>query len=197
MYQVVQPARVIRVFCQDALGDARGFHVAAVGLVRGKGNDRLVQCKHVEQRGFDIIGVALGKRLRRFLERQHARLVVLTVRILVVELERGDVVPLALGLRANGFGFLDEFPAALHRRGGRRTDQRIGSCADRNAPVSHGAGRIHLRYFRECIAGLWKPEVVQHGHCPVECLLRLRCTGDRETDVAQLVAIVRACRSDE
>ena len=146
--QIVQHARMLWLCLGDLFQNGAGLELFGVGLVAGQ--RRLVQRQRVEDGRLHVVRVLLHELLHRPLIGQPARSLIDLVVVLVVELDCGQPVALALGFGADRLALLHCLKAILQNRSGKRQDQRIGAMADRDAPVGDGALRIGRSGFGEC-----------------------------------------------
>src|SRR5262249_3157712 len=121
--------------------------------------------------GLDIVRILLDERFHRLLVVLRARVLVDGLVILVEGFQRGEPVTLALGLGAYGLTLLHRLESPLERLAGEPWGEGGGSLADRNPPVSDGAGGIRLGNRREGLDRFREEEGVQHGERALELFL--------------------------
>jgi hypothetical protein len=111
------------------------------------------------------------------------------VPVLVVRLDRRDVVALPLRLGARRAALFSRREPVPERRGVGGTDERVRTSAHRDAPVRHRAARIRLGDFAERVEVLRIHEVVQQSDRVVELLLGRGAAADREVDRAEMLGV--------
>ena len=116
--------------------------------------------------------------------------------VLVVELDRREPIALALGLGADRLALLHRLQAVLQDGGGQRQDQRVGTVADRDAPIGDGALRIGRGGFGECLDAVRIKERMHQRDAAIEFLLRLRSAGGLEGHAAELLCGLCRLRRD-
>ena len=188
--EVVRGARMVRLLPEHGLEDRRRLELLGVRLVgRHRGG---VERERVEDRGLAVARVARGQLLHRLLVGDRPRPVVDLVVVLVEDLDRRDVVELALALRAGRPGARDGGRAvAQHLRGGRPAEGVLEH-GHRDAPVGDPAGRVLLRDLVERLDRGAAPEGVEEGHGAAQVGLDRRAAGVGEVDLAELLRGPRA-----
>ena len=146
---------------------------------------RLVERKRVENGRLRIIGIFLHQRFHRlFVGKPALRLIDLVV-VLVVRLDRQKPVTLAFGLGTDRLTLLHRLQSVLQNGGGQRQDQRVGTMADRDAPVGDRALWVGGSGFGEGLDAVRIEERMHHCQAAVEFLLRLRRARGLEVHAAQ------------
>lgn len=180
--QVVRDAGMVRLLQVDRLEDCRRLELLGIGLVGGQ--RRGVEGQRVEHAGLAVVRVGRVDPRHRLLVGEAARAVIELVPVPVERRAGTDIVPLALGLGADGLG-------PRHRLGTRfegalagRVPERV-PVAHRHAPVAHGTGRVGLGHPGERLDRLLVPERVQDRDRTVQLLLRRRGAGGREMHLAE------------
>jgi hypothetical protein len=121
----------------DRLQNRGRLELPGVGLVAEV--HRLVERERVENGGLGVIRIALGQPRHRCLIGQRTGPQIDFVVVLEEDGKRLDPILLALGPCAGHAGRFDRFPPVLHHFRWERSDQWIGTLADGNAPMRHGA----------------------------------------------------------
>jgi hypothetical protein len=168
---VVDDAWVVRLLPQDAGQNRGGLLLVGVSLVGcRRGAD---QSQREEDRGLSILWIARSQPFHRLAPGAGTLLVRDSVRVLVVDFERRDVVSLALGSGAYGLRFLNR-GGTVSQLGGVRwsPDGVIKTHGD--PPVTHGAAWVHACYLGEGLFGFVIPEGMQHRDRIIEGLLGSR-----------------------
>ena len=167
--------------------DLGGLELFDVGLVGGIG--RFVEGQRMENCCLGITGIARRQLRHRSLVVCRALLLRDAGIVLVVGGKRLDPGDLPLGFLRGCARSFDSFKAALEDIAGKRADEWIGTLADRDAPIGHGARRLLLGNGAERLHGLRKEEGMLHRHGAIELLLRCRAARDRQTDLAEPLLI--------
>src|SRR5262249_12304003 len=116
----------------------------------------------------------------------YALTVAPAVRATVERLGGGDVVLLARGLRAQGFGPLHEIPALSQGGGTGSAGEEASYRGCRQPPVCHRAVGIIVGDGSECVRGIAERERVQHCNRLIECRLDAGLAGDGKMHLAPL-----------
>jgi hypothetical protein len=183
--EIVQRAGMVRLRSKDLFEDSTGLELFGVGLVAGQ--RRLVKRQRVEDCRLRIVRIFLHDLFHRlFVGETACRLVDLVV-VFVVKLDRREPVALALGLGADRLTLFHRFPSVLQDRSGKRQDQRVGTVADRDAPVGDCALRIGGSGVGEGLDAVRIDERVHHREAAVEFLLRLRRARRLEVHAAEIL----------
>ena len=177
-------ARMLRQPFGDRLQDCGALGLLRIGLVIQVG-------RRVERDGVGDLSLIVVRIFRRDLrlgvaQRAHA----LGVRELVVigvhHHQRVDVVAFALSLGADFLGFRDRGQPG-REVGPRDCVVRVVHQRERDAPISHGAGRIGLDGFLKDLLGVDVPIGVLIAHPAIEATLSHLVARGLEVHVAELL----------
>jgi len=135
--QIMQGTRMVRLGREHFLKNRSSLQLPGVILVSRKDCGGFVQGESIEDRRLRVLRVPEVRPFHRLLIREDPCSVIARSPVLVIRLDRPDIIPLSLCLSAYDRGSFKGLPAMLERRRIRGTDERIGAQADRNAPVSH------------------------------------------------------------
>ena len=182
-------ARVIGVFLEQRLKDARRLELIGEGLVGGQGGH--VQDEGIENLCFHVIGIASRHGFHGLLEGQRARSVFSRLPILEEDGERSDIVAFALGLGADALGLRTGRGTRLQRVRVGRPAERIAHRHDRDAPVRHPAFGIVLQDFGKRFFRRVEPEGMEQRHRPVELFLCGGVTGNRKVHLPESFPVCR------
>jgi len=182
--QVVSDSGMPRLARQNAVQNPSGLLFVGVALVARRHPLR-DERQRVEDAGLTIRWIAAIKPLHRFAVSERARPMIQLVRVLVKNLYRRDVIPLAFSPRAGGLGlFHGAQPLLQLRHARRRPDGMV--VAHCYAPVSHAALRVSDRDFGECLFSLFILERMEPGDRAIELPPGLGSAGYGEFDSSQL-----------
>src|SRR5262249_13603072 len=152
---------------------------------------RDVERERVEDRRLAVGGILLAQRFHRFFVRERARLVIDLVGVLVVGLDRRDVVLLALRLGARRLGARDRCRAVLQATWRRRAAERVAQRRDGHAPVRDAARGIGLGDGVEALDGLGEPERVLQRDRALELRLNGGIARRRKVDLPEALGRLR------
>src|SRR5215831_12184958 len=133
---VVRYARMVGQLCFDGLQDGGRLELFGVSLVAEV--HCLVERERIENGRLIVVRIIGGQPRHRCFVGQRAGAQIDLVVILEEDSQRLDPVLLALGLCAGRASRFDRLPAVPHQLRWERSDQRIGTLADGNAPICHG-----------------------------------------------------------
>ena len=185
--QVVRHARMLRQALGDRFEDRRALELLGVGFVVRR--RRRVQRDGVGDLRLVVVGVFRRQRLHGLQECADA---LAMAELVVIDVHDGkgvDVVPLALGLGAGGFRFLDGGKPE-RQVGSRDREVRIVQERECDAPMGDGAVRVGLQSLLEDLLRRAVPERVLIAHRAVDPPLRDLVARGLEADVAELLVDV-------